>query len=116
MGDLSNFPGINLIIGPCPSPAPAEGCFSVIGWIQAIACWFGGMAIIAIVVALVVYGIQFIISQGNPSKVTNAKNALLWGLVGGIVILGTYTLIKSIAALLGVVIPNFPFNCTIYLQ
>ncbi len=117
MGNLSNFHGINLVIGSCSQAGyAANDCFSITGMLQAIACWLGGLAIIILVVFLIIYGLSFMLAQGNPGKVTSAKQALLWGLVGGLVILGTYTIISSIAAFFGANIPNFPFNCSIFLN
>jgi len=40
-------------------------------------------------------------SQGNPAKLEEAKKAFNWALVGVLVILGTYTIIATVANGLG---------------
>lgn len=33
-------------------------------------------------------GYLFVIAQGNPSKIEEARSALLWAVVGGVIVLG----------------------------
>lgn len=82
--DLSNAPGIDLTLD------------RVVEIIEGLACWIANVALILVVIAIVYYGIMFLISRGDPTKVTNARKALGWGLVGVLIILGTYTIIASI--------------------
>lgn len=50
-----------------------------------------------IIVLMVVYsGFLFIKAQGNPDKLTEAKKAIMWTIIGGIVILGAVVLEKAI--------------------
>jgi len=74
---------------------------SVFGIITGLACWFTRFALILIVVYIIIYGIKFMMAQGNETKFTEAKKSFTWGLVGILVILGTYTIIATVANALG---------------
>ena len=87
---LDNAPGINLTIQ------------DVLRIITGLACWISSVALVFIVVAVVYFGVKFLMAQGDPTKLTNAKNSFLWGLVGILVILGTYTIIATVAYNLGI--------------
>lgn len=45
------------------------------------------IAAIAIVVFIIYSGFMFVMAQGNPTKIAEAKQRLLWGLIGGGIIL-----------------------------
>ena len=70
---------------------------SVFGIITGLACWFTRFALILMVVYIVFYGIKFMMAQGNETKFGEAKKSFTWGLVGVLVILGTYTIIATVA-------------------
>ncbi len=74
---------------------------SVFGIITGLACWFSRFALILIVVYIIIYGIKFMMAQGDTTKIGDAKKSLTWGLVGVLVILGTYTIIATVANALG---------------
>ena len=97
---LTNAPGINLSIQ------------DVLGIITGLACWITQVALVLIVVAVVYFGVKFLTAQGDPTKLTDAKRSFLWGLVGIIVILGTYTIIATVANALGADYTLFlPLRC-----
>lgn len=73
----------------------------VFGIITGLVCWFTRFALVLMVVMIVFYGIKFMTSQGNPTKFEEAKKAFTWALVGVLVILGTYTIIFTVADFLG---------------
>ncbi len=73
----------------------------VFGIITGLACWFTRFALILIVVYIIIYGIKFMMAQGNQTKYDEAKKSFTWGLVGVLVILGTYTIIATVANALG---------------
>lgn len=81
--------GINLTI---------QGIFGII---TGLACQFTRFALILMVVMIVFYGVKFMMSQGNPAKFDEAKKAFTWALIGVLVILGTYTIILTVAYSLG---------------
>ena len=74
---------------------------SVFGIITGLACWFTRFALVLMVVMIVFYGIKFMTSQGNPAKFGEAKTSFVWALVGVLVILGTYTIIATVANFVG---------------
>ena len=84
---------------------------SVFGIITGLVCWFSQFALILIVVYIVIYGIKFMMAQGNQTKFDEAKKSFTWGLVGVLVILGTYTIIATIANALGADYGFIPLNC-----
>lgn len=74
---------------------------SVFGIITGLACWFTDFALVLIVVYVVIYGVKFMMAQGDPTKYEGAKKSLTWGLLGILIILGTYTIIYTVADFLG---------------
>ena len=98
---LTDQPGINLTIQ------------DVLGIITGLACWISRVALVFIVVAVVYFGVKFLTAQGDPTKLGDAKKSFLWGLVGILVILGTYTIIVTVAYSLGVTEYSrfMPLNC-----
>lgn len=88
--NVSDQPGINLTIQ------------DVLRIITGLACWISRIALVFIVVAVVYFGVKFILAQGDPNKLTEARKSFLWGLVGILVILGTYTIIATVAYNLGI--------------
>jgi len=50
-----------------------------------------------IVIFFIIYaGFKFVTAQGDPAKITEAKNALTWAVVGGVIVLGAEVLVKVI--------------------
>jgi len=99
-GVAGTAPGINLTIQ------------DVMDIITGLACWITRVALVFIVVAVVYFGVKFLTAQGDPTKLTEAKKSFLWGLVGIIVILGTYTIIATVANALGADYTLFlPLRC-----
>src|SRR3989344_7694250 len=87
---------------------------SVFGIITGLVCWFSQFALILIVAYIIIYGIKFMMAQGNATKYEEAKKAFTWGLVGVLVILGTYTIIATVANALGADYSFIPLNCSSY--
>lgn len=58
------------------------------------AAWtiFGAIAVICFVIA----GILFLTAQGNPEKITTARNAFLWGVAGVVVGILAYSIITIV--------------------
>ena len=47
-----------------------------------------------IIILMMVYtGFLFVAAQGNPAKVTEARTALLWAVVGGVIVLGAWIIV-----------------------
>ena len=64
------------------APQPTATIINVPNFINSIITWvwwfFLGFAVISFILA----GIQFLNSHGEPAKVTQARNFVLWGIVG----------------------------------
>ena len=101
------FQGQAQIINDDPGQGPAANIDAtrLVNLLIGFACWSIRFAIVAISIALVFYGILFLKSRGSPQGMTYAKKALTWGLVGSLVVLGVFTIILSISAILGVEYP-----------
>lgn len=69
--------------------------------LNGLACWFLQFGIIALGVMLVFYGILYIKSRGSSTGMTDARRALTWGIVGGLVIMGVFTIILTVSELVG---------------
>ena len=98
---LTDAPGINLTV---------QGLLKII---TGLACWITQVVLVFIVVAVVYFGVKFLRAQGDPTKLGDAKKSFLWGLVGIVVILGTYTIIATVATNLGITDLNsiIPLSC-----
>lgn len=86
--NLKNAPGAVLDI---------QGFFNLI---SKLSCWFIRFGIIALGVMMIVYGLLFLKSRGNSTEFGNAKQAFGWGIIGGLVIMGVFTIILTIPELL----------------
>ncbi|MEK7124754.1 MAG: hypothetical protein AAB877_03710 [Patescibacteria group bacterium] len=74
------LPNISLAISfpPEPSGKPVN-IPGVISGIVTIVWWvFVGVSVIMFIVA----GIQFMAAQGEPGKITQARNSVIWGAIG----------------------------------
>lgn len=101
--DGDEFPGVDLTIQ------------SVFGIITGLVCWFTRLALIFIVVMVVYYGIQFMMARADAARFGEAKKSFTYGMVGVLVILGTYTIIATIANGLGADYSLIiPLDCTAY--
>ncbi len=52
---------------------------------------------------MIVYGISFLLSRGNATSLSDAKKALWAGIMGGVVILGVFTIILSVTSIMSAV-------------
>lgn len=53
-----------------------------------------------IIIYIMYAGYLFVTAQGNPAKVTEARSALLWAVVGGVIVLGAkiiFTIVDNTA-------------------
>lgn len=71
--------------------ASALNIATLLSNIRDLVVWpiFAGLAIIMFIYA----GIMFLTSSGDPGKLTTARNAVIWGVVGIIVALLSYGII-----------------------
>ncbi len=120
---FSIFSWLTVLPARAADPAPSDSTFpgvdltiqSVFGIVTGLVCWFTRLALIFIVVMVVYYGIQFMTARGDSTKFADAKKSFTYGLVGILVILGTYTIIATIANGLGADYSLIiPLDCTAY--
>lgn len=55
--------------------------------------FFAGLAVIMFIVA----GVQFLSSSGDPNKITLARNAFIWGVVGIIVAVVAFSIVDVVS-------------------
>lgn len=53
---------------------------------------------IVVVFMIIVTGFLFVAARGNPGEIEKARNALLWTVIGGLIILGSEALAQGIYA------------------
>ena len=53
---------------------------------------------VVVIFMLVVVGFLFVTAQGNQSQITKARNALMWTVVGALILLGSAALAQGICA------------------
>lgn len=73
----------------------APDLYSLLGLILQSAIYI----LFPVIVLMIVYtGFLFIQAQGNASKLEEARRALLWTVIGALIILGSWALAKAIEA------------------
>lgn len=60
--------------------------------LNTVFAWVGTIAVIVVIIG----GVFYIISQGDPGKVTRAKNAILYALIGLIVTLLSFAIVNFV--------------------
>lgn len=101
-------PGQDEPITPPPNfitPSPEIGLAGIIQWIIIIAVAVG---IIAALIFLLWGAIKWITSGGDKDKVANARNTILFSIIGLIVVLLSVVIIQFIGGILGVNVFNLP--------
>lgn len=81
-GQLNNFLD--------PSISTVEGFFLAILDILLV------FAIPFVVFYIIYAGFLYVTAQGNPEKISRAQNALLYSLIGGLLILGAYGILEIV--------------------
>lgn len=82
------------LVNPLPQ-VPTEGRLQVI--INTVLAITGAIAVLIIVLA----GFRYIVSQGNPSEIATAKNAIIYSLVGLVVIMFAFAIVNFVLEGLG---------------
>lgn len=54
------------------------------------------LLIMATVLYLLYAGLMFVVAKGEPEKISKAKNALLWGMVGAGLVISAQVLVRAI--------------------
>jgi hypothetical protein len=83
------------------SPGQDLSIQRVMSILVGLACWMTRIGVIICIIGIAFYGIMFLTAQGSPEAYGKAKQGLTWGIVGVLVIFGTYTIIASVAVFVG---------------
>lgn len=89
---------------PCDSPDSGKICnpipniTSIPGLIQKILEGALKIGISIIALAIIYSGFLFVFARGNPEKLTKAKDALLYTLIGAAILLGSWAIAEMISA------------------
>ena len=89
-----------------PNPLKVSSVSDLLYLIANIGTYIG---VILAVLALIWVGFRFVAAQGNPEKITDAKHAFFWIIIGVAVLIGASAIIgilKSTLTSAGVVQPN----------
>lgn len=78
-------------------PVPGEG-FTVGGILTQIIGWFLFVAGAIAVIYLILAGYQYITAAGDPEKATKAKNAIIYAVIGIVVIVLSYVIVTTVAS------------------
>jgi hypothetical protein len=81
-----------MIVNPIPNVT------SIPGLIQTILTGVLTIGIPIVALAVIYSGFLFVFARGNPEKLTKAKDALLWTIVGAAVLLGSWAIAQMISA------------------
>lgn len=80
---------------------PLKGICSIQDFLVAILNFVVQLGTIALIVMLVYVGFLFVVAQGNEEKLKNAKSALMWTVIGGLILLGAQAIAMAIQATVG---------------
>jgi hypothetical protein len=91
-------PGAGATGGALVNPLAAT---SITDLIAKILLYVQGIGLTFLTLMLIYVGFLFVNARGNPEKVGAAKTALLWTVVGGLLLLGASAMAQAIAATAG---------------
>lgn len=77
---------------------PLQGGTSLESFLGSILTFVIRIGAIVVVLMLVYIGYLFVVAQGEPAKLTEAKKALLWTIIGALVLLGAVAIKDGIIA------------------
>ncbi|KND49464.1 MAG: hypothetical protein AB203_00040 [Parcubacteria bacterium C7867-008] len=78
-----------MLVNPVPFDSLPELLTAVLGGLLDI-------GVIVLTLAFVFIGFSFVRAQGNPEALKKAKNALLWTVIGGAILLGAQLIAEVI--------------------
>lgn len=102
--DTGNAPGVDL------------SAQSVLNIVMGLTCWFSRVVALLMVLMIIFYSIQIMISRGDTEKFNSGKTGLQWAIVGAIIILGVYSIVATVANAVGdtqgLYNQYLPINCS----
>ena len=70
---------------------------TLIGFFQEILAVILVFAVPLIVFFIILAGFNYVMARGNPGKIETANKALLYAVIGGVIILGAYVILEVIS-------------------
>lgn len=80
------------------------GTDSFVDLFVGIANWVAGIVATLAVIVIVFGGIQYLLSGGNEEKITQANKTIQWAIIGLIVVVLSWSLLKTVLTILGVTV------------
>ncbi len=87
---------INPLQGGCPTGTPVQTC--ILNLLNKILDFVIRIGSVAIVFMVVYIGYLFVLHSHEPNKIAEARQALLWTLIGALVLLGSKAIALGIEA------------------
>ena len=87
----SSGPGTTLI-------NPLQGGGNLESFLLGILAFVIRIGTIAVILMLVFVGYKFVVARGEPGKISEARSALLWTVVGALILLGSQAIAMAIKA------------------
>jgi len=96
----SNYPSQSGVTGGSGTTLinPLQAGTSLQGFLISILDFVIRIGTIVIILMLVYVGYLFVVAQGSDSKLSEAKHALLWTLIGALILLGAKAIALAIQA------------------
>ncbi len=63
--------------------------------------WLLGIIALVATIMIVYAGVMFVFNAGNEKRVTQAKNTLIWAIIGLVVSIGAFALVNIVFGVLG---------------
>ncbi len=79
-----------------PAPGIDLTITQLFGILTGLACWMSRFIIVFMTMIIIWYGIQFLLSRGDPSKFKTAKQGLNYAIIGILIVLGANTIIATV--------------------
>jgi hypothetical protein len=77
---------------------PLQGGGTLESFLLNILSFIVRIGAIIVVLMMVFVGFKFVAARGDPTKITEARNMLLWTVIGALVLLGAEAIAKGIEA------------------
>ena len=89
---------------PCVSNPDAPGCDTgLMGMLNTIITWVLGILAFVAVVIIIYGGVRYMTSAGDSGKVKDAKNTILYGIIGLVIALLAFAIVSFIMRGIGLV-------------
>jgi hypothetical protein len=77
---------------------PLKGGSNIKSFLSSILAFVVSIGSIVVILMLVFVGFKFVTAQGEPGKITEARQMLLWTVVGALILLGAQAIASGIEA------------------